>query len=201
MLAFIGDSNKDNCIKFWNLLTDVVGDSLKFTNCKPIVIPFSNTNSVYVLIDNEVCEFENREHWIDIKPIAISDIIGNKQIFRVGDKVITKSDQKERTITNIEIGKQSGNIIYYFGDTTPGCYSDELFPAPEDEIVAWKCEYCGKVLRSKKPHLCDGHYRCNRLRFSPIREDLGYIEIPKGYKFGYVEGNKIRLVKDINESE
>ena len=160
-------------------------------------IPFSNTNSVYVLIDNEVCEFENREHWIDIKPIAISDVISsNKQIFRVGDKVVVRSDRKERTITSIEIGEQSGKIIYYFDEyNTPGCYSDELFPVPEGEIVAWKCEYCGKILRSKKPHRCDGHYRCNRLKFSPIIEDLGYIEIPKGYKFGYVENNKIRLIK------
>lgn len=46
--------------------------------------------------------------------------------------------------------------------------------------------------------MCNGNYRCKKLSFTPIQEDLGYIEVPKGYKISKVQGNKIRLEK-INE--
>ena len=198
LLAFYGDSDKDHCFKLWSLLQSMRGELIYPTE---IIPPFQNTEFIYIVIDNYIQRLlpdTDNKVWKDIKPIEIKyflDLIS----FNIGDEVIIKDRPTEGSfsITNILVDQYNNDIKVLYELSNEVRYYDntELSHIPEKEIVGWQCGYCGKIMRSKKPHICNGSYRCNRLRFSPIMEDQEYIEIPKGYKFSHFEGNKIRLIK------
>lgn len=112
--------------------------------------------------------------------------------------VTIKSTGEKGKIERLRV-REDGEIVYNisFGSCSSGeLYTIdqlELSPKIEETIVGYKCSYCGMILRSRKPHMCNGSYRCRKLRFSPIMMECGYIEIPEGYEFKSLDGNKIYL--------
>lgn len=114
--------------------------------------------------------------------------------------VTIKSTSEKGKIERLRV-REDGEIVYNisFGLCSSGdLYTIdqlELSPKIEETIVGYKCNHCGMVLRSRKPHICNGSYRCRKLSFSPIKMECGYIEIPEGYEFKSLslDGNKIYL--------
>ena len=119
--------------------------------------------------------------------------------FNFYTKVIVKNSGKVGKI--IEINMDQDGQIYFRLDASSipdsAFYtSDDLDLYEEETIVGWKCEYCGMILSSKKPHICKGHYRCRKLNFSPIKMDSNTIELPKGFTVDRIDGNTIHLINN-----
>lgn len=195
LLAFIGDSDKSNREKIINLLRTVKNLdvwNLDFRNL------FSDPQRIYIIIDDQVIDFprEKDKTWSDIDVREIKEYLKSVP-FWIGNKVMKVGDENN-IFEIVDIGLNLNNdIIYKLNSLNSWALAEELSPVTL-ETVGYRCNHCEKILRSKKPHICNGSYRCRKLSFTPIQENLGYIEIPEGYKISRVEGNKIRLEK-INE--
>lgn len=199
LLAFIGDSDKNNQEKIINLLK-AVGNLDEFRNIDSSDL-FSDPQRIYIIIDDLVINIPREENktWSDIDVREIKEYLKSVP-FWIGDEVIKVGDENN-TFKIVDVSLNLNNSIIYklnINGSNSWTLAEELSLATTLEIVGYKCNHCGKILRSKKPHMCNGNYRCKKLSFSPIQEDLGYIEVPEGYRISKVEGNKIRLEK-INE--
>lgn len=198
LLAFIGDPDKSNQEKIINLLKTVKNLD-EFWNIDFSDL-FSDPQRIYIIIDDLVINIprEDNKAWSDIDVREIKYYLKSVP-FWIGDEVIRVGDENNTTFKIVDVGLNINNdIIYKLNSSNSWALAEELSLATTLEIVGYKCDHCGKILRSKKPHRCNGNYRCKKLSFTPIKEDLGYIEVPEGYKISKVEGNKIRLEK-INE--
>ena len=197
LLAFIGDSDKSSQEKIINLLRTVKNlDEFRNIDYSDL---FSDPQRIYVIIDDLVINIPREEDktWSDIDVREIKEYLKSVP-FWIGDEVIKIGDENN-TFEIVDVGLNLNNeIIYKLNVPNSWALAEELSFATTLEIVGYKCNHCGKILRSKKPHMCNGNYRCKKLSFTPIQEDLGYIEVPEGYKISKVQGNKIRLEK-INE--
>lgn len=197
LLAFIGDSDKSSQGKIINLLRTVKNlDEFRNIDYSDL---FSDPQRIYVIIDDLVINIPREEDktWSDIDVREIKEYLKSVP-FWIGDEVIKVGDENN-TFEIVDVGLNLNNeIIYKLNVPNSWALAEELSFATTLEIVGYKCNHCGKILRSKKPHMCNGNYRCKKLSFTPIQEDLGYIEVPEGYKISKVQGNKIRLEK-INE--
>lgn len=197
LLAFIGDPDKSNQEKIINLLK-TVSNLDEFRNIDSSDL-FSDPQRIYIIIDDLVINIPREEDktWSDIDVREIKEYLKSVP-FWIGNEVIKVGDENNTfKIVDVDLNLNN-NIIYKLNCPNPWALAEELSLATTLEIVGYKCNHCGKILRSKKPHMCNGNYRCKKLSFTPIKEDLGYIEVPEGYKISRVEGNKIRLEK-INE--
>ena len=198
LLAFIGDPDKSNQEKIINLLK-AVSNLNEFRNIDSSDL-FSDPQRIYIIIDDLVINIPREEDktWSDIDVREIKEYLKSVP-FWIGDEVIKVGDENN-TFEIVDVGLNlNNNIIYKLNCPNSWALAEELSLATTLEIVGYKCNHCGKILRSKKPHMCNGNYRCKKLSFTPIQEDLGYIEVPEGYKISRVEGNKIRLEKKINK--
>ena len=198
LLAFIGDPDKSNQEKIINLLK-AVSNLDKFRNIDSSDL-FSDPQRIYIIIDDLVINIPREENktWSDIDVREIKEYLKSVP-FWIGDEVIKVGDENN-TFKIVDVSLNLNNeIIYKLNCPNSWALAEELSLATTLEIVGYKCNHCGKILRSKKPHMCNGNYRCKKLSFTPIQEDLGYIEVPEGYKISRVEGNKIRLEKKINK--
>lgn len=194
LLAFIGDSDKSNQEKIINLLR-TISNLDEFRNIDSSDL-FSDPQRIYIIIDDLVINIPREEDktWSDIDVREIKEYLKSVP-FWIGDEVIKVGDENNTfKIVDVDLNLNN-NIIYKLNCPNPWALAEELSLATTLEIVGYKCNHCGKILRSKKPHMCNGNYRCKKLSFTPIQEDLGYIEVPEGYKISRVEGNKIRLEK------
>ena len=193
LLAFIGDPDKSNQEKIINLLK-AVSNLDEFRNIDSSDL-FSDPQKIYIIIDDLVINIPREENksWSDIDVREIKEYLKSVP-FWIGDEVIRVGDEYNTfKIVDVDLNINN-NIIYKLNGPNSWALAEELSLA-NLEIVGYKCDHCGKILRSKKPHICNDHYRCRKLSFTPIKEDLGYIEVPEGYKISRVEGNKIRLEK------
>ena len=123
--------------------------------------------------------------------------------FNIYTEVIVKNSGKVGKIIEINMD-QDGQIYFRLdGSSIPGSasYTSDDLDLHEETIVGWKCEYCGMILRSKKPHICKGHYRCKKLNFSPIKMDSNTIELPKGFTVDRIDGNTIHLINNEEKEE
>lgn len=196
LLAFIGDPDKSNQEKIINLLK-AVSNLNEFRNIDSSDL-FSDPQRIYIIIDDLVINIPREEDktWSDIDVREIKKYLKSVP-FWIGDEVIKVGDENNTTFKIVDVDLNiNNNIIYKLNCPNSWALAEELSLATTLEIVGYKCNHCGKILRSKKPHMCNGNYRCKKLSFTPIQEDLGYIEVPEGYKISRVEGNKIRLEKN-----
>lgn len=115
--------------------------------------------------------------------------------FNIDSEVILLSKGTKHTILSASLSTSglSPVIEYTISDYPDRVSSDDIISAEDfSTIVGWRCTHCGIVLKSKRPHLCNGSYRCNRLTFAPIREESNTIEFPEGTELR-VFGNKIYI--------
>ena len=133
-----------------------------------------------------------------LKKYIISDpqaFIDECERFSTDSEVILLSRGTKHTILSAALSTSGSSpvIEYTISDYPDRVSSDEIIPAADfSTIIGWRCTYCGMVLKSKKPHWCNRSYRCNRLSFTPIREEANTIEFPEGTKLR-VFGNKIYI--------
>lgn len=145
--------------------------------------PTSSDNNVLV---------ENLKKYIIPDPQAFID---ECEKFNIDSEVILLSKGTKHTILSAALSTSGSSpvIEYTISDYPDRVSSDDIISAADfSTIVGWRCTYCGMVLKSKRPHWCNGSYRCNRLSFAPIREEANTIEFPEGTELR-VFGNKVYI--------
>lgn len=208
LVVFKGIQDSVLRTKFFNYLCRILGLKNLHNNVVPLghipgtyyVIhspePLESTgeyflNSFPTSSDNNIL-VENLKKFIIPDPQAFID---ECEKFNIDSEVILLSRGTKHTILSAALSTSglSPVIEYTISDYPDRVSSDDIIPAADfSTIVGWECTHCGKVLKSKKPHLCNGSYRCNKLTFAPIREEANTIEFPEGTKLR-VFGNKIYI--------
>lgn len=194
-ITVLGDKDRKKCEKLWTFLKQF-NPRFSYDRNEPV---FTNPDLAYLINFTrlEVVSFS----WMPgMATMTIDDFLGAHQFLR-GDKVclVGTNNEEIREIDDITIS--STNEILYKVSRKDGGYNYikpgdlERAVIPEENIVGWKCGYCGKIMRSRKPHMCGGSYRCKKLLFAPVKEENGYIELPEGYEIDGVVDNKIVLKK------
>ena len=193
--------------KFFNYLCRILGLKKLHNNVSLGYIP----GTYYVIHSPSVLELTG-EYFLNSFPTSSDNnvlveklkkyIIPDPQAFinecerySIDSEVILLSKGTKHIILSAALSTSglSPVIEYTISDYPDRVSSDDIIPATDfSTIVGWECTHCGKVLKSKKPHLCNGSYRCNRLTFAPIREEANTIEFPEGTKLR-VFGNKIYI--------
>ena len=187
-------------------------------------IPFNDPNSLYLIIgtlDNPenwiILKVLNRNTYNLHRPIIdISEFLNKYGDYYLGDTVnYFNPDDSEKFSSKIVGMKLQDSVVNCILDPKPdwvlnkeiGIYLDSKkinkirknttlsTISPDYTVVGWRCNYCGLILRSKKPHKCNGHYRCKKLSFTEIIEECNILELPEGYKVSEIKGNRIKLEK------
>ena len=194
-ITVLGDRDRKKCERLWTLLKQL---NPRFSYDKNELV-FTNPELAYLINFTrlEVVSF----NWIPglVTTITIDDFLMAHQFLR-GDKVCLVDDPGNEIREIEDIYLSNTNEISY-KVSKKGGYNyyrpEELIKAviPEENIIGWRCAYCGKIMRSRKPHMCGGSYRCKKLSFAPVKEENGYIELPEGYEIDGVIDNKIVLKK------
>lgn len=194
-ITVLGDRDRKKCERLWTILKQL---NPRFSYDKNELV-FTNPNLAYLINFTrlEVVSF----NWLPgLVTTMTIDVFLNAHQFIVGDKVCLVDDPGNEIREIEDIYLSNTNEISY-KVSKKGGYNyyrpEELIKAviPEENIIGWKCGYCGKIMRSRKPHMCGGSYRCKKLRFAPVKEENGYIELPEGYEIDGVVDNKIVLKK------
>ena len=196
-ITVLGDRDRKKCERLWTLLKQL---NPRFSYDKNELV-FTNPELAYLINFTrlEVVSF-NWMLGMTVTTITIDDFLRAHQ-FLVGDKVclVGVPDSEIREIDDITLS--GSNEILYKVSRKDGGYNYikpgdlERAVIPEENIVGWRCAYCGKIMRFRKPHMCGGSYRCKKLLFAPVKEENGYIELPEGYEIDGVVDNKIVLKK------
>lgn len=194
-ITILGDKDRKKCEKLWTLLKQL---NPRFSYDKNELV-FTNPDLAYLINFTrlEVVSFS----WIPgmVTTMTVDVFLEAHQFLR-GDKVCLVNDPSNEIREIEDIYLSNTNEISYKVSKNGGynyCRPEELIKAviPEENIIGWRCGYCGKIMRSRKPHMCGGSYRCKKLLFAPIKEENGYIELPEGYEIDGVVDNKIVLKK------
>lgn len=207
LVVFKGIQDSVLRTKFFNYLCRILGLKKLHNNVSLGYIP----GTYYVIHSPSVLE-STGEYFLNYFPTSSDDnilvqnlkkyIIYDPEVFikscekfNIDSEVILLSKGTKHTILSAALSTSGSSpvIEYTISDYPDRVSSDDIIPAADcSTIVGWRCTYCDIILKSKRPHLCNGSYRCNRLSFAPIREEANTIEFPEGTKLR-VFGNKIYI--------
>ena len=208
LVVFKGIQDSVLRTKFFNYLCRILG----LKNLHNYTVPLGHIPGTYYVIHSPSVLESTGEYFLssfstssdnnilveNLKKYIIPDpevFIKSCEKFNIDSEVILLSKGTKHTILSAALSTSGSSpvIEYTISDYPDRVSSDDIISAADfSTIVGWRCTYCDMVLKSKRPHLCNGSYRCNRLSFAPIREESNTIEFPEGPELR-VFGNKVYI--------
>lgn len=210
MLIFKGTENEKQIFKLREIL-----DRMGLPNTKELESNFDDPESYYIVFlptSPEVVRVKDEkqlESFCDCFSLHIDDLetfIKDHYRLYIGAKVTSCYFEEEDpkytdydTIVAVNVTNE-GEVFYALKNHTKDFEIEEFFDyrlleVVEDTVVGWQCNHCGMVLKSKKPHYCNGSYRCKKLSFTAITMEANTITLPDDYIYSNHVGNKIYLKK------